>query len=273
MRAGRDERDGRAGRDEQEEITSAGMGATPGAPGRLPARGAWLAASCALSLACATAAQASPPDAGAAPAARERQRSDRWVARGRQPFLLLNPPEGAFMLTRRGHLGVQLLELTPELREHFGAPSDAGVLVAQVTADGPAAKAGVRVGDVLVAIDGWKVAGDSDVRSRIRTKKENDSATLEVVRNRSRQNLNAQIALKETTELDLVNAFGDKEHAFNFDSTRIHDAVDRAVRTLDRPEIRERLQRRIEADDKLQERTRALEQRIEKLERQLQQKK
>jgi membrane-associated protease RseP (regulator of RpoE activity) len=237
-------------------------------------RPVWLAVAGVLSLACATAAQASPPDAAAAAAApADKLRRRPWVVSGGHPLMVVDPPDGAFVLARRGYLGVQLLQMTPELREHFGAPKDAGVLVAKVTPDGPGAKAGLRVGDVLTAIDGEKVADDSDVRRRIRSKKDNDTAALEVVRNRARQNLKAQIALKETTELDLGDVMGNGVQAFRLDGSGINDAVDKAIRSLERPEVRERLLRRREADEKIQERTRALEQRIERLEKQLQGKK
>src|SRR5262245_15606747 len=46
-----------------------------------------------------------------------------------------------------GFLGVQLIGITPELRQHYGVPKDAGVLVGAVEADSPAAKAGIQVGD------------------------------------------------------------------------------------------------------------------------------
>ena len=42
----------------------------------------------------------------------------------------------------RGYLGVQLVEMTPDLRTHFGAPADAGVFIGKVEKDSPAAKAG-----------------------------------------------------------------------------------------------------------------------------------
>ena len=67
----------------------------------------------------------------------------------------------------RGYLGVSLLDLTPELREHFGR-KETGVMVLRVTADGPAAKAGLQVGDVITAIDGIAVDSSGDVGSRRR---------------------------------------------------------------------------------------------------------
>ena len=46
-------------------------------------------------------------------------------------------------------LGVGLTDLTPELREHFGVGGDAGVMISRVVEDSPAAKAGLRVGDII----------------------------------------------------------------------------------------------------------------------------
>src|SRR5580765_8248340 len=43
---------------------------------------------------------------------------------------------------RRSRLGISLVDITPELRSHFGAPKDAGVLVGSVEKDSPAARAG-----------------------------------------------------------------------------------------------------------------------------------
>lgn len=48
--------------------------------------------------------------------------------------------------------GVELSRLTPELRVHFGAPDEAGFLVARVAEDGPAEAVGIRVGDVIVQL-------------------------------------------------------------------------------------------------------------------------
>ena len=45
-----------------------------------------------------------------------------------------------------GYLGVELVDLTPELREHFGAPRDVGVMVGRVEPGSPAARAGLEVG-------------------------------------------------------------------------------------------------------------------------------
>jgi membrane-associated protease RseP (regulator of RpoE activity) len=62
------------------------------------------------------------------------------------------PFNQAFM-PQRGRIGVQVQPMTDELREHFGAPSDRGLLVSRVEPNRPAAAADIRVGDVIVAAD------------------------------------------------------------------------------------------------------------------------
>src|SRR5688572_28068188 len=54
-------------------------------------------------------------------------------------------------------LGVKVQEMSEELRDYFGAPDDAGVLVNSVVKDSPAEKAGIKPGDVITEVDGKKV--------------------------------------------------------------------------------------------------------------------
>ena len=73
------------------------------------------------------------------------------------------------MTSPRGRLGVQLNELTPELAEYFGA-KNGGVLIARVTPDSPAAKAGLRAGDVITSVDGGNVRDTDDLVDELRGK-------------------------------------------------------------------------------------------------------
>jgi predicted metalloprotease with PDZ domain len=56
----------------------------------------------------------------------------------------------------RGRLGVGIQELTPQLAEYFGTKG--GVLVTSVTPDSPAAKAGLKAGDVITSINGKAIS-------------------------------------------------------------------------------------------------------------------
>jgi serine protease Do len=58
----------------------------------------------------------------------------------------------------RGWLGVQIQEVTPAIAKNLGLPTEHGALVADVTKGGPAEKAGVQQGDVIVSFAGQDVA-------------------------------------------------------------------------------------------------------------------
>jgi membrane-associated protease RseP (regulator of RpoE activity) len=102
-----------------------------------------------------------------------------------------------------GYLGVHLLEITPALREHFGAPRDAGVLVAEVEPGSPAAKAGLQVGDVLTRVDGDRVESSRELSRLVRRKKNGETVKVEVQRNKSSRTLTATIEERKRREIDL----------------------------------------------------------------------
>jgi serine protease Do len=68
--------------------------------------------------------------------------------------------------TRRGWIGVKIQQVTAEIAEGLGLPNTRGALVTNVTAGGPAAKAGLRNGDLITGFDG-KAVGDERALPRI----------------------------------------------------------------------------------------------------------
>lgn len=96
--------------------------------------------------------------------------------------------------TAKGRLGVMVMSLTPELREHFGAPEDRGVLVAHVESGTPAATAGIEVGDVIVEVHGQKIDGAPDVLSALADVGKGQHAKIEIVRDGKSRTLDATIA-------------------------------------------------------------------------------
>lgn len=100
----------------------------------------------------------------------------------------------------RGFIGLQLQDIAPSLRAHYGAPRESGVLVEDVTADSPAARAGVQVGDVIVSADGDRTRYSGDVSRAIRRKKAGDTVELELVRDRAPRKVTVTIEERKTRE-------------------------------------------------------------------------
>jgi len=82
----------------------------------------------------------------------------------------------------RGYLGIVIQQLTPDLAESFGMTQGQGILVAQVTPGSPAAAAGLRQGDVIIAHQGETVTDVGAFRNRIALTPPGGQARLTVLR-------------------------------------------------------------------------------------------
>jgi S1-C subfamily serine protease len=92
-------------------------------------------------------------------------------------------------LLRQGHvsrgylgIGMQPVRLPDGLRAALGLPGDGGLIVVTVEPDGPAARAGLLLGDVLVALDGVPTADLDDVQGRLGGDRIGTTVTALVVR-------------------------------------------------------------------------------------------
>jgi len=93
-----------------------------------------------------------------------------------------------FFLNNSRRIGVSTMSLTKQLADYFGIADGKGALVTSVSEDGPAAKAGVKAGDVITAVDGEAVDSPGDISRVINRKKEGD-VTLTIIRNKSQQTI------------------------------------------------------------------------------------
>jgi len=93
----------------------------------------------------------------------------------------------------QGRLGAQVTTMTPDLRRHFGAPAQWGLLVAKVLPNTPADKAGLQPGDIITKVDGKSVAQTWDVIQALFGKKKGDRVAIEIVRNRKLKTLQATL--------------------------------------------------------------------------------
>ena len=99
-------------------------------------------------------------------------------------------------VTRGPRLGVGIQDLTPELATYFGVKQ--GVLVTSVTADSPAAKAGMKAGDVITTVDGTAVEDSGDLRRETWKNEDAKELTLGVVRDK--KTLSVKVAVEPPAE-------------------------------------------------------------------------
>jgi Do/DeqQ family serine protease len=94
---------------------------------------------------------------------------------------------------RRGRLGVQVKDLTPELGERLGVAARQGAVVDFVDVLSPAQKAGIAIGDVILSVDGDPVRGATDLRNRIGLTPVGKQVELVLLRNNASTTLSITI--------------------------------------------------------------------------------
>jgi serine protease Do len=113
----------------------------------------------------------------------------KWEGTPRvEPFPPGAPEPFVWRMGSGRRLGVGVTTLTKQLSDHFGVAS--GVLINEVRPDSPAAKAGLKAGDIIVEAEGKEVKGEGDLMRAIQEKKEGD-VTLTIVRGGNRQTIRA----------------------------------------------------------------------------------
>lgn len=94
----------------------------------------------------------------------------------------------------RGYLGVQIKDLSPEVAARLGLDKQKGVLVARVFPASPAAKAGLKDGDVLTTLAGKPVESGHDLQSVVAGLPLNKPVTVAVLRDGERKELSVTVA-------------------------------------------------------------------------------
>ncbi|HEY5766141.1 MAG TPA: DegQ family serine endoprotease [Candidatus Deferrimicrobiaceae bacterium] len=94
----------------------------------------------------------------------------------------------------RGWLGVYIQKLTPEMAESLKVPGGKGALVADVTKDGPAEKAGILSGDVIVRFDGREVEDPHELPQIVASTSPGKQVQVTVVRDGKRIDISVKIA-------------------------------------------------------------------------------
>jgi serine protease Do len=93
----------------------------------------------------------------------------------------------------RGRIGVVIQEVSKELAESFGLPKPAGALVNQVEKGGPAEKAGVEAGDIIMKFDGKPVASSNELPRIVGGTKPGSKASIELWRKGASKDLTVTV--------------------------------------------------------------------------------
>jgi serine protease Do len=93
-----------------------------------------------------------------------------------------------FALGNHRRIGVATTQLTKQLADYFGVTDGKGVLVTSVSENSPAAKAGIKAGDVITAVDGEKVEASGDLSRAISKQKDGD-VSVTIVRDKNQRTI------------------------------------------------------------------------------------
>lgn len=93
----------------------------------------------------------------------------------------------------RGWLGVSVQDVTPELAKQFGVENAEGALVGEVVKGSPAEKAGIKRGDVIVAVDGKKVEDSGHLRNMAASTKVGSRLKLDIIRDKNKMTVDVEV--------------------------------------------------------------------------------
>jgi len=108
----------------------------------------------------------------------------------------------------RGYLGVLIQKVTPDIAESLGVDKARGALVANVSKDGPAEQAGVKVGDVIVEFDGKEIKESNDLPIIVARTPVDKKAKLKVLRDKKEVTLT--VAVGELKDEEVVASAKEK---------------------------------------------------------------
>jgi membrane-associated protease RseP (regulator of RpoE activity) len=175
-------------------------------------------------------------------------------------------PRRLFVAGGGGYLGISPVRLTDELRAHFGAPTDAGVIVGKIFEDTPAAKAGLKVGDIVIQVDGKKVESTFDITRALSEKKKGDPVRVDYVRNRTP--MHAFVTLDERRGGSTWTFQMPEIPPIHIDGEHLEKAMEGVRVFRNSPEARARVFALGDCDE-LQTRIKELESRLKELEKRL----
>jgi serine protease Do len=130
----------------------------------------------------------------------------------REPRESREPREPGVRFGDRYRLGISVQGMSPQLAEYFGLAGRNGALVVYVYPDSPAAKAGIKAGDVILSIGGEATDNPVKVHEALQSKPEGQ-VELRVMRDKQEKTLTAQVEKGKTSWLNAPDEFDLSEPA------------------------------------------------------------
>jgi Do/DeqQ family serine protease len=103
---------------------------------------------------------------------------------------------------KRGLLGVNIQDLTPDLSQAFGLRQSGGAVITGVQPGSPAAKAGLEPGDIVMAINKRRIRNSADVKNSVGLLQIGDEVQIEVVRKGEAETFTAEVGEPKLAQED-----------------------------------------------------------------------
>jgi serine protease Do len=126
----------------------------------------------------------------------------------------------------RGWLGVQIQDVTRQLAESFGMDRPHGALVAKVIPGGPAEKAGIQIGDIIVDFNGHVIETSGELPPIVGMFEVNENASIKIIRQGDKEDLNVKIGLLPPQVANNLAPSAEPEFAVNRLNLAVSDLTD-----------------------------------------------